>query len=308
MRSSVPQHAEDILKRLHELDIVAEDVPMQHLSAGTVNTVIRARRPDGGTVYLRIGPPRTEVEVAPSWMRPDTLACEVLVLDRIHKTLSCIPVTLAAGFRCVDRHWLVQDSVPGEPLDAVMPRLSRAEIAEIWRQLGSLSAHLHGISGPWFGTPSGGQRFTSWAEMVSADAAALLDDARRFGLDPGPYRRLLAEIDQHREALLMVGRPAVVHSDLDPRHVFVERREVMWVITGLIDWEYARYADPLSESFMVDILRRPVDDSQRVAFLSGYGFDETLASDPSFQIRQAMYRRILAGWATTDGVRLAQGK
>jgi aminoglycoside phosphotransferase (APT) family kinase protein len=306
MRSSVPQHAEDILKRLHELGIVAEDVPVQHQPVGTVNTVLRARHPDGGRVYLRIGPPGLEIEAAPSWMRPDGLACEVLMLDWIHKSLSCAPVTIAAGFRCLGHHWLVQERVPGESLDVVLPRLSIEEIMEIWRQLGSLSALLHGISGPWFGTPNGGQRFPTWAEMVRADAAGLLDDARRFGLDQDPFRRLLAEIDQHRGALQMVARPAVVHSDLDSRHVFVERRDAMWRITGLIDWEYARYADPLSESFIVDLLGRPVDDSRRAAFLSGYGFDGDMANHPVFQARQAIYRRIIAGWATTDVARLAQ--
>jgi aminoglycoside phosphotransferase (APT) family kinase protein len=306
MRPNVPQHAEDILKRLRELGIVAEGTPVQRQMAGTINTVVRATQPNGVTVYLRIGPPATEIEDTPSWMRPDALACEVLVLDWIRETLSCVPVTVAAGFRCLGHHWLMQEPAAGQPLDSVLPQLSSDDIRDVWRQLGVLVARLHGIGGPWFGTPTGGQQFATWAEMVRADAVGLLDDARRFTLDPEPYRQLLTEIDQHRDILHMVDRATVVHSDLGTRHVFVELQDARWVITGLIDWEYARYADPLSEGFVVDLLSRPLDDPQRGAFLSGYGFDEAMANQPSHQARQMIYRRIIAGWATTDAARLAQ--
>jgi aminoglycoside phosphotransferase (APT) family kinase protein len=108
----------------------------------------------------------------------------------------------------------------------------------------------------------------------------------------------------HRNALAEVRVPSVVHSDLGVRHVFVDRRDGGWEITGVIDWEYARYADPHSESLLVSMVARPDGDPDREAFLRGYGLADDLLADPSFQARQAVYRGIAEGWALTDAARL----
>jgi aminoglycoside phosphotransferase (APT) family kinase protein len=167
-----------------------------------------------------------------------------------------------------------------------------------------LLRRLHGVAGPWFGTPDGEQRFPDWPAMVRADAEGLLADARRLGLDPARFERLRAKIDAAGDALAGVARPAVVHSDLDPRHIFVTRGEGGWAISGVIDWEYARYVDPCSESLLVAMLARPEHDSDRAALLAGYGFDPALLDDPAFRQRQAIYRAIADGWALTDAARL----
>jgi aminoglycoside phosphotransferase (APT) family kinase protein len=96
----------------------------------------------------------------------------------------------------------------------------------------------------------------------------------------------------------------VVHSDLDPRHIFVREGEEGWEIAGVIDWEYARHVDPWSESLLVGMLARPKDDSDRAALLTGYGADPAVLADPAFRQRQAIYRGIADGWTMTDAARL----
>jgi aminoglycoside phosphotransferase (APT) family kinase protein len=183
--------------------------------------------------------------------------------------------------------------------------MGASERQAIWREVGTLLRRLHDVPGPWFGTPDGRQRFPDWPAMVRTDAEGLRDDARRFGLDPVPFARLLAAVETGAEALAKVERPAVVHSDLDPRHVFVREGEEALEITGVIDWEYARYVDPWSESLLVGLLARSEDDSDRVALLAGYGADPEMLADPAFRQRQAIYRNIADGWALTDAARLA---
>ena len=302
------QQAERILNRLAELGIVVPDAGSGPIPGGTINTVIRARAIRGGTVYVRIGPAPDALAGAPAWMRADALAAEARVLLRVRAAIPSLPVPVAAGFLDGDAPWLVQEAVPGVPLESVLSALPAQDRSEIWRALGGLARRLHAVAGPWFGTPTGSDRFDSWPEMVRADAESLLADARRYGLDPTPYERLLNAIQRHRDALAAIRQPAVVHSDLDPRHVFVTRQGEEWAISGVIDWEYARYVDPHSEGLLVAMVARPEDDPDREVFLAGYGFDAATLADPAFQARQAIYRGIIAGWTETDAARLGSSR
>lgn len=299
----MPQQSDEILKRLGRTGLVQAGVPGRALTDGTVNTVWRVAVAPGGEAVLRVGPDRATVAAGPSWLRYDALACEAIALDRVRSVIPGVPVPLAAGFR--GRPWLLQRVVPGCPLAEVLPGLSPEARRDIWWRVGALLRRLGAIDGPWFGTPDGRHRYPDWPAMVRHDAEGLRDDARRFGLDPTPFARLLAQVAAGEAALRQVGRPALVHSDLDPRHIFVREGERGWEIAGVIDWEYARYADPWSESLMVGMLARPQGDPDRAAVLAGYGLDPAVLAQPVFQQRQAIYRGVAEGWALTDVARLA---
>ncbi len=297
----MPQQAEDILNDLRRAGAIRAGMPARRLGGGTVNTAWRVGIAPVGEAVLRVGPDRETVAAGPSWLRAGALACEAIVVDRIRGTVPA-PPTLAAGFR--DRPWLLQELVPGQVLAEVLPAMIASEREAIWREIGILLRRLHDHAGPWFGTPDGQQRFRDWPAMVRADAEGLRDDARRFGLDPAPFARLLGAVEAGEDALRQVVRPAVIHSDLDPRHIFVLESDGGVRISGVIDWEYARYVDPWSESLLVTMLARPEDDPDRAALLAGYGFDPALQADPAFRRRQAIYRSIADGWALTDAARL----
>lgn len=298
---TMPQQAEDILNCLERAGAIRAGVPARRLSGGTVNTAWRVATAPGTEAVLRVGPDLSAVAAGPSWLRAGALACEAIVADRIRGVVPA-PATLSAGFR--HRPWLLQAVVPGQPLADVLADLDARLSAATWREVGALLRRLHDVPGPWFGTPDALQRFVDWPAMVRADAEGLRDDARRFGLDPAPFERLLERIAASAEALAQVERPALVHSDLDPRHIFVREGEDGWTVSGVIDWEYARYVDPWSESLLVAMLDVPEDDPARAAVLAGYGADPALPVDPAFRQRHAIYRGIASGWALTDAARL----
>ena len=306
MSSTLPYEADAILNRLGELGVIGLAPAWEPLAGGTVNSVWRAHAPGGDPLIVRIGPPPDVVREGPSWLRGTAIACETIVLDRIRPIISCVPAPVAAGFRQPERPWLVQTTVPGQPFAGVLPLMDTDSRAAVWRQVGTLLRHLQAIEVSWFGTPDGRCRYPDWVSMVRADAEGLLDDAHRYGLATEPFERLLADIDVHADALREVRAPAIVHSDLDPRHVFVQQGSEGWGISGVIDWEYARYADPLSEIVIVGLLARPEDDPDRQAFLQGYGVDAHDLTEPSMQARQSIYRGVAEGWAITDAARLAR--
>ena len=306
MPLTLPQEAELILNRLMDQQAIDPATAPEPISTGTINTVWHAGLTGGEPVVVRVGPPSDVVERGPSWMRSGALACEAIVLDRVRQDLDALPVPVAAGFREPERPWLVQRVVPGRSFAEVMPAMRPEERAGIWGELGECLRRLHRIEAPWFGTPDGYRVFPDWAEMVRSDAEGLLDDARRYGLDPAPFERLREMVERHAELLREVKSPAIVHSDLGPRHVFVRRpSDGAWRISGLIDWEYSRYVDPLSESIVVELLARPEGDADRVAFLDGYGLDERALANPTLWRRQEIYRAVAEGWSLTDAARIA---
>ncbi len=234
-------------------------------------------------------------------MRSNALGCEQHLLRLVRPHVAKVPATIAAGFLPSRRPWVAQERVPGVPLSLALSRLADGEQQRIWREVGRLLRHLRQIPAPWFGTPDGRERFSDWPSMVAHDAAGLLNDARRMGLSPEPFAALNGGIQRHHAELFAVRRPSVVHSDLvGPRHIFVDCGDEGCAITGVIDWEYGRYADPDSEGMLIQMIDRSEDDPARIAFLDGYGpFD----ASPSAAVRRRIYRGIAFGWEVTDAHR-----
>lgn len=302
--SSMPERIGSSLQR-HIADLVFSGfLDWESLPEGSVNSTWKVRAPDGQAAIVRIGPSASEIERGPSWMRANALGCEQELLALVRPDLASVPATTAVGFRPGTRPWVVQELVPGWPLSRVLPELAAEESTEIWREVGSLVRHLHTIRAPWFGTPDGNERFPTWLAMVMHDVEGLLRDARRWDLPREPFATLAALVQRHVAELSDVARPVIVHSDLDARHIFVERREAGWEISGVIDWEYGRYADPLSESLLVDMLARDWNDPDRIAFLEGYGLEAGTIRHPAIIERQEIYRGIAQGWEVTDAARL----
>lgn len=233
-------------------------------------------------------------------MRANALGCEQHLLNLIRPHIDQTPAIIAAGFLPGGRPWVVQDLVSGVPLSEALDVLLPNERDHLWREVGTLLRRLRQIPAPWFGTPDGSERFPDWPSMVANDAAGLLDDARRMGLPLEPSTALRDRIERHHADLADGDRASVVHSDLDSRHLFVDRGDDGWRISGVIDWEYGRFADQDSEGLLLDMLDRPEDDPARDAFLDGYGPVDTSSSATN---RRAIYRGIGLGWELTDAVR-----
>lgn len=233
-------------------------------------------------------------------MRAHALGREQHLLAFVRPTIALVPATIAAGFPSGGQPWVVQEFVPGVPLSEALVGLSPDEQSQIWREVGRLLLRLQQIPVPWFGTPDGGERFPDWPSMVANDAVGLLGDARRMELPLEPFSVLSECVERHHADLADVDRASVVHSDLDPRHLFVDRGDDGWRISGVIDWEYGRFADLDSEGLLIDMIDRPEDDPTRVAFLDGFGPADVshLATN-----RRMIYRGIGLGWELTDAVR-----
>lgn len=279
------------------------DADIESVGGGTVNSTFRLRR--GAEMwYLRIGPTDLEAEAGPSWLSSLGLRREHQAIALWASHQHVLPETVHFDFSRdhIGSDWVIQKALPGNDWHAVRSRLSGQDNADLWRQLGVLIAELHAYIGPEFGTPEAGLGHATWSELVRWDATGLLTDAHKYGLPTQPFQDLCDLIDQSAGVLDAIREPRLIHSDLSPRHVMVQRTERGHVeITGLIDLEFARFADAASESVFVEHALSSTSEEHFDLFLESYGAPEPSADDKH---RGEIYQLTALGWWVTDAVRL----
>jgi Ser/Thr protein kinase RdoA (MazF antagonist) len=197
----------------------------------------------------------------------------------------------------INRDWVIQELMPGLSLSAVEQDLPKQQLTHVWHQVGSLTARLHAHQGVWFGPPVKGDTFARWSDLATHDLDGFIDDAGRFGLDSSPFYRLRDLVDRLRPALDEGVRPCLIHSDLSPEHVFVVAGPDGWPrVSGIIDLEFGRYADPLSESLFAWFAQVRGSRSPFQAFLGGYGWSGLTAPQ---QRRVRFVTALSLGWWAT---------
>ncbi|HEU0165398.1 MAG TPA: aminoglycoside phosphotransferase family protein [Thermomicrobiales bacterium] len=297
---------------LHEIIRTALGTPGRlagaiSLPSGTVNEVWRLEIAEVGDAILRIAPSDVAAASGPSWLTSFGLRREQGVIALLPDLAAILPGTIHADFSrtILDRDWAIQRLVPGRPWSEVDAELTQEQQLDLWRQSGTICRAIHGVRRGEFGGVAGpetGLRSRSWAGVLLADGRGFIDDAARFGLDAAPFIALRDAIARHRETLDLVTTASLIHSDLGPRHLFVEPDDRGdWKIVGLIDLEFGRFADPMSESQIEVFDLIPPDPVFQEAFWQGYG---AVDHPPGREIRSLVYQAIVLGWVVTDFARL----
>lgn len=162
--------------------------------------------------------------------------------------------------------YLVLSHVPGRPIGEVWGRLEPEEQVALARELGALLARLHALDTSGCALLRAADP-RDWGQGLARDALARQEAG---GLDPAwrdDFARLLEELGPPAAP----SREVLLHADVTDEHVFLERRDGAWHVTGLIDFGDAALGDPEYE-FAAPLVflaqRRPA--VQR-ALLEGHG-------------------------------------
>ncbi|MBA2277061.1 MAG: phosphotransferase [Chloroflexia bacterium] len=272
------------------------------LDGGTVNMTYRLDVAGEPACVLRVAPSPGVVERGPSWLSPLGLRREYALTPLLAPVAPLLPRTLAADFtrQLLDRDWVIQSIVAGTPWSELEDGLTADERADLWRQLGTLTRAIHAVEGDAFGAPD--QPRATWFDVVREDLDGIQRDWWRFDLPhPEGVAELCRVVERNRTVLDAMGAPRLVHSDLDPRHVFVARGpDGRLRISGLIDHEYGRFADPASESMLVWFAG---ESAAPAAFFETYG---SPLDDETSRWRSLVYRAVALGWATADAAHLGR--
>lgn len=283
-------------------DIGWNDVAISAVDGGTVNRTFRLSR---GTEswFLRIGPTDGEASDGPTWFTSKGLQREQQAIAAWKDHARYFPETVHADFSrsLIASDWVIQKAIPGEPWSSIRDRLTAQQRDSLWRQLGTLMAELHSYVGTEFGAPELGSGFSRWSELVRWDATGLLTDANRYDLPLEPFTELCELVDRSTRELDEVTTPRLIHSDLGTRHVLVKPDEDGEpVISGLIDLEFARFADPYAESVFVAEALQVEPDPGYGHFLDAYG---AVSQDRSGRLRSSIYQLTSLGWWVSDAMR-----
>lgn len=273
-----------------------EAIPFEPMRGGSINSVFRVDAGESESYVLRIAPSTEVAARGPGWLSPFGLRREFAVVEAASALRGFLPVTLAHDFdgEVIDRDWVMQEVMPGVPLATIDDDLRPESRAAIWTELGGFARQLHGISADRFGSPAWGPAFARWSDQMRWDAASLIDDAAKFGYPAAPFDRLATAVERMAPLLDEVTTPALIHSDLSRTHVFVEAgNDGALRLAGVIDLEFGRFADPLSEHLITGFAWGNAPVEMRPAFMRGYGKGEL---SPEEDIRVGLYVAMSLAW------------
>lgn len=253
------------------------------LTGGTYNTVEELLLGDGSRYVLKV-PPAEDVP----GMRHER---ELLVAEaEFYRGAATVGVAAPRVVAATARE-LLMTACPGEAWDE---SLSEAEQQALRRELGRQMARLHRVGGPGFGYPSGalGPLAADWRTAFTGMLDAVLDDARRYR--PWLPRSVEETAGTLRGACFSlddVTVPSLVHFDLWPGNILVDRSTGTPRIGGLIDGERMFWGDPVADFVSPALLG---DIEKDPAFLGGYREAGGLVEfDGPTRLRLALYRAYL---------------
>ncbi|MFD4990866.1 phosphotransferase family protein [Cellulosimicrobium cellulans] len=196
--------------------------------------------------------------------------------------------------------------------------LDDADTAVVRRGLGSFMARLHRITGDRFGYPARASDLAAatWPDAFARMVGAVLDDARRWGVEL-PEARVRDAVARHHDLLARVTVPRLVHADLWPGNVLLGLPTTDpghphpaddLAIVGVLDAERSLWGDPLFELAGADQLGAGAVDPDLLAGYAAEGGDLGVgdgtpgSGDPDAWARLSLYRAYLACVLTVEVV------
>src|SRR5262249_498463 len=273
-----PALAQAIIRR-HWPSRVADGLELR--AGGNISTVyeIRCAEPYA-SVILKIYPD------AFYWKMEKELYVYRL-LDRIEGLPTPSILGSDSSKELLPQNYALMTALDGQPLSSVATSLSALALRDVYFQMGTLLAKVHGVRFDAFGYITTGvvsSHPTNEAYM-RFQFQKKLAEFEALGGDAALGRTVAEYVETHRDLLSRAGAAALCHNDYHEGNVLVAEREGAWRVTGIIDVENAVSADPLLDIAKTDYYAIRADEAKREGFLAGYG-----QLPPNWRERARLYR------------------
>ncbi len=248
------------------------------MTSGKFNTCYRIKIAGMSPVILRLAPSSQAV-----LFRHERylLRRESNILDTIATASSTIPKNIFTDFsrELIDRDYVIQHCFEGELWSDINTELSNEDNEQLWAQLGPVVKRIHAIPGVAFGPPDPERGFQSWSEAVVSWISGMIEDMQHFQLPSEDAEAFLSVVIEGSELLDEIEQPRLIHGDLWPKNILVNRCNSKLEITALLDAERAFWGDPSAEWIFTFL---DIPDS----FWRGYG---TLKTSEGAKFRRRVY-------------------
>jgi Ser/Thr protein kinase RdoA (MazF antagonist) len=165
------------------------------------------------------------------------------------------------------RAFSVSEFMPGQDGQDTVPSMDRETRARLFGEWGMVVGRLHMIERDMFAEDALGSGATSsWADAVTARLAALPGKYKEAGMAfdaiADAVGRLQASVGEVSRSV----RPVLAHCDLYLANILVTEER----LAGLLDFEHARFWDPVSDFVKLMLFVFHDFPEARPAFLDGY--------------------------------------
>lgn len=205
-----------------------------------------------------------------------------------------IPIPELIGFdfshKVINNNYIILSKLEGVTWSKIKLMLSEEQNNILYRELGKFCSELHSINGTYFGffSTNKSECYSTWKSAFLKMVESILDDIRikRIPLPVLP-KEILNVFYKKANVLDEVTTPTLVSYDLWEGNILLQKKQEVYHISGVLDFEKAFWGDPLidflpSVAFLSDIRKQK-------AFLEGYGWASKVISDHII-CRLNMYR------------------
>lgn len=217
---------------------------------------------------------------------------EVFVYEKLSKVGIRVPKILI--FRKKDDNnehdYAIIEKLKGKRLDTIWDFLSNEEKANISTKIGGLMKLIHSIKLEKFGklndsgeieeedkpfrfkTAGKQKTYSKFIRMLYKDSFKDIARLASYNhIDTNLISKILDFAIKNKKEIDYYGDPILIHGDLIPGHIFVEKVNTEYEITGLIDVEFAEPSCP--EYDFIKLHRKGFFDDSNIkeALIKGYG-------------------------------------
>ncbi len=202
----------------------------------------------GETFLAEAGGERTVVRIYTPGRRDDAAPEIDASVLRLVRGLVPVPDVLEVrrGSAAADQPGLlVTAHLAGDRGDLVLPDLDRAGLASLGARLGTIAADLSGMP-----TLRAGRFLDASLTVgdfgVTGDLPGFVAESLSGPAWPADRLISLTRLAERAQDLSdTVGRTCLVHSDLNPKNLLVDRATL--TVTGVLDWEFAHAGHPFTD-------------------------------------------------------------
>jgi aminoglycoside phosphotransferase (APT) family kinase protein len=259
---------------------------IRELGGGSINNTYLIGLAGVPNVILRVAQAPSNTQAFE--IEGDLLRRELSMQPFFAPIAALLPRTLMADFthQIVDRDYVFQSCMPGQVWSEIEDDLTADEQTSLWRQLGQIARQIHSVMGTAFGPPYPRRSFPTWSTAVIGGLEGVIQDLERYQIDTTEVKLTMDLAAAHTDLLDVIARPHLLHGDLWPRHLFVERSPQGPSIVGLIDAEFASWGDPLFEWTLIRLALLAPEGSE--PFWETYGrLDQSVETQFRAKVCQA---------------------